>query len=91
MGGGIYREGGGGLRLNVAKPITNSRRKKQTSVTVPTSCLDQETTNQPGDGINFFFYNKLKCKVEMFVQMRWDVMQLKNKSNLNFQHLNKPY
>ena len=85
--GGIYREGG---LLNVAKPITNSRRKKQTSVTVLTSCLDQETTNQPGDGINFF-YNELKCKVEMFVQMRWDVMQLKIKSNLNFQHLNKPY
>ena len=41
-------------------------RKKQTSVTVLTCCLDQETTNQPEDGNNFF-YNKLKCKVEMFI------------------------
>ena len=64
-------------------PSPIAGRKEQTSVTVLTSCLDLETTNQPEDGINFS-YNKLKCKVGMFIHMRWDVMQLKikNKSEL---------
>ena len=86
--GGYTERGGYVLMLRNPSPIAGERNRLVSEFQLPVWTRKQPT-NQEME--LFFFYNKLKCKVEMCVKMRWDVMQLKNKSNLNFQHLNKPY